>query len=836
MKTIFRGNKLYVIVLTVILMVTFDSCTTSERFKEVIVNVESISLNTSSISLTVGASEALKVVFNPVDATDQTIKWSSSEQDVATVSGGLVRANGVGATLITAVTTNGKKATCEVTVEALTIDVEGIELDKNALSLVIETSATLTATVKPSNATDKKVVWESNDTRIATVDNQGEIMAVAVGTAEITAKVGHFSAVCEVTVIEQGIPATQIALNKTILSLEEGAEEKLEAQVFPDNTTDVAIWSSENVQIATVDHTGLVKAIGLGTTNIVAKAGDKTEMCAVTVIPASVTDVVTSITLNRTTLMLMEEGFEVLQATVVTTDNSQPVVLWTSSDASIITVDANGMVEAIAVGEAVATATAGDKSATCVVTVASEFVAITNIEVSPSGYTMDIGEELQLSVRITPLNATSNSISWYSQEPNKAAVNISTGLVKALSAGRVVIKAIVEEDHDITDSCVIHIKEEYIPVTAIRLDKTSLVLTEYGTDQIIAEILPANATVQEVTWSSQDETVVVIDKDGNIRALAEGATVITAEADGISASCNVKVETQEGVTITDEFDDLNFRAFILGRFDADGNGEISTEEVKGITELRCNSQNISSLNGIGYFKSLQVLDCRDNNLQFIDLSQNISLTSLNCRNNDLSYLDVSMLADLETLNCSENKLSSIDVSNNILLKNLSCFDNNISQLDVSNNVDLFQFYCSDNALSSINISNNAGLVFFSCSGNNIGNLDVSNNKALNDLLCSDCGLAVLNLNDNPKLTYLDCRNNELSSLALSENNLLSSLYCSNNKISGNLDISKLNTMDALDCTRNEIGKILVSTSLKTRIDAGSIKVFIYDEGVDVEVK
>lgn len=836
MKTFFRKNQLYVVVLAIVWLVMFDSCSTSERFKEVIVNVESISLNTSSASLTIGASEVLKVSFNPVDATDQTVTWGSSNQNVATVRGGLVEAKGVGTAIITATTSNGKKATCHVTVENLTVDIEGIELDKNVLSLVRGGTATLIATVKPLNATDKTVVWESANVQVATVDNQGKVVAVAVGTAKITAKAGSFSAVCEVSVTEQGVPVTKIELNKTTLSLAEGAEERLVAEVFPENTTDVVEWSSENGQIATVDNTGMIKAVGVGVTSIVAKAGDKIEKCTVTVVPVSTVDVVTSLILNKTILKLKEGDFEVLQATVVTKDDSQPDVLWSSSDVGVVTVDADGMVEAVAVGEAVVTAKAGEKSAACTVTVTSEFVAITSLEVSPSGQTMDIGEELQLTVQVIPSNATSNNISWYSQEPTMAMVDISTGLVKALSAGRVVIKAVVDEDHDIADSCVIHIREEYIPVTSIRFDKTNVVLTEHGTDRIVAEILPVNATIQKLTWNSGNETVATVDEYGNISAIAEGSTVITAEADGVFASCSVRVEAQEGVTITNQFEDLNFRAFLLSQFDADSNGELSTAEVKDVTELHCYLQNISSLKGIEYFKSLQVLDCHDNSLQSIDLSQNTSLISLVCRNNNLSSLNVGMLTDLETLNCSENNLSSLDVSGNGQLKELFCSDNEISQLAIYNNVNLFRLNCSKNNLSALDVSSNMSLVSILCSENNIRNLNVDNNGALNNLACADCGLTMLNLSNNPKLTNLDCRNNELSSLDLSTKEYLSSLYCSNNHISGDLDISKTQSMDALDCTQNQISRILVSASLKVLVDAQIIKTFIYDDGVAVEVK
>lgn len=93
----------------------YDTCTIT-----VTQPVKSIKLNTTSLSLTENQTTTLTVTFNPTNATDQDLTWSSSDEDVVTVVDGKVTAIGVGKATITVTSANGKKATCKVTVKAAT--------------------------------------------------------------------------------------------------------------------------------------------------------------------------------------------------------------------------------------------------------------------------------------------------------------------------------------------------------------------------------------------------------------------------------------------------------------------------------------------------------------------------------------------------------------------------------------------------------------------------------------------------------------------------------------------------------------------------------------------
>ena len=157
-----------------------------------------------------GKTDSLIVVYNPPNLTEKAITWTSSNPKVATVSNGTVTAVAAGTSTITATTTNGKTATCTVTVNAVNVVPTSVSLSKTNISLEIGKSETLTATVLPSNATEKAITWVSNNTKVATVAN-GKVTAVAAGTATITAKTTNGkTAICQVTVKNNANPNAPI--------------------------------------------------------------------------------------------------------------------------------------------------------------------------------------------------------------------------------------------------------------------------------------------------------------------------------------------------------------------------------------------------------------------------------------------------------------------------------------------------------------------------------------------------------------------------------------------------------------------------------------------------
>ena len=254
------------------------------------VDVEKVSLNKSATTLTEGESETLTATITPSNATgDKTVKWSSSNEAVATVdSNGKVTAKKAGTAVITATSSNGKTAGCTVTVKQKEIAITGISLNKSTTSLTEGESETLTATITPSNATgDKTVKWSSSNEAVAAVDSNGKVTAKKAGTAVITATSSNGkTAGCTVTVKQKEIVITGISLNKSTTSLTEGESETLTATIAPSNATgDKTVkWSSSNTAVASVDSAGKVTAKKAGTAVITATSSNgKSASCTVTV-------------------------------------------------------------------------------------------------------------------------------------------------------------------------------------------------------------------------------------------------------------------------------------------------------------------------------------------------------------------------------------------------------------------------------------------------------------------------------------------------------------------------------------------------------------------------
>ena len=342
-----------------------------------VVEVESVSLNKSEMTLTEGESETLAATITPENAENKSITWSSNNEAVATVDvNGNVTAKSAGTAVITATSTNGKSAGCTVTVEKKQIPVTEVRLSESTVGIVEGSTYKLTATVLPENTTDSKnVSWGSNNEAVATVDANGTVTAKRAGTAVITAtSTNGKTAGCTVTVSKKEIPITEVRLNKSTETLTEGETTTLTATVLPENTTygKSVKWSSSNVAVATVDLMGNVTAKRAGTAIITAiSENGKTASCTITVNKKDTNITITEVRLNKSTETLKEGDTTTLTATVLpenTTDSKS--VSWRSSNSEVATVDLMGKVTAKRAGTAIITATSENgKTASCTVTV-----------------------------------------------------------------------------------------------------------------------------------------------------------------------------------------------------------------------------------------------------------------------------------------------------------------------------------------------------------------------------------------------------------------------------------------------------------------------------------
>ena len=264
--------------------------------EKVYVPLKGISFEKATVEITEGYEETLKVQFTPSSATNKNITFTSSDPSVAIVDeNGKVTALSIGTATITATFIENEVtgfAECEVTViEA--VPVTSIELDSTTIELNAGESKTLTVTVNPSNATNKKVTWSSTNEKVATVNNNGKVTAIAGGTTTIIATSVENSEVtesCVVTVIENKAVESVSLSPKTVDIIKE-CDTILVATINPSNATNKKVtWSSDDETVATVVETepGYAKVTGLkegtATITVTTEDGKKTDKCTVTVI------------------------------------------------------------------------------------------------------------------------------------------------------------------------------------------------------------------------------------------------------------------------------------------------------------------------------------------------------------------------------------------------------------------------------------------------------------------------------------------------------------------------------------------------------------------------
>jgi len=475
---------------------------------------------------------------------------------------------------------NGEKWTGEAEV----VKVSSIKISEGNCSAQVGRVLQLHAEVSPQNATDKSVTWSSSNTSVCTIDSNGQCTTVGVGKATITAKANDGSGVkgtCTVTV--EPIKVSSIALSLTSATLKPGEKLALSASVAPSDATDKTIvWSSSNASVVKVDNAGIVTAVGVGKATITAKANDGSGVkssCTIEVIPTMVTSVV----LSHKEITLTKGESVTLDASVGPEDADNKLLTWTSSDEGVAFVSANGKVVALGLGSAYIIATATDGSGvadTCLVAVTP--VLAKSIVLSESAITLTKGQNTTLTATVLPADANDKTVTWRSD--NEAVALISTkGKVVALECGIAVITATCNDGSGVYATCVVTVEPSRVTDICLAQDT---VLLKVGQNAIVeATALPDDAVNKNLSWSSDNEDVVIVGSNGRIVALYPGtATITISSTDGsnVSKSCVVIVEEDTAIS-TIKADET---PAIIYRIDGSQTSKMS----KGINILRNNNE------------------------------------------------------------------------------------------------------------------------------------------------------------------------------------------------------------------------------------------------------
>lgn len=420
---------------------------------------------------------------------------------------------------------NGKTATCHITVLQ---PATSIRLNKTSLDLSKGESVKLLVNIDPVDVSDSNVAWTSSNEAVATVGADGTVTAVGGGECDITATTHNgLTATCHVKVtvmpeaISFDIEQSQILVGESLTI----------TPVFtPADATETTLtWSTSDANIATVSN-GVVTGVNPGTVTITATTvNNLTATCTVTV-----KQPVTSITLNPETATILKGKTLTIEATVLPENAEDKTLTWTSSNPTVATVN-DGVVEALAQGEAIITATSANG-----ITASSTITVIDKAtEIVLDYYDIEViaGNTFQLTATLLPEGCEPETLTWSSSHTSIATVD-DNGLVTAVSPGTASIT--VMSSTGLTANCTVYVLP--VLVETVTVTPFNVEAVEGTSVQLKAEVSPTNATDTTVTWKSNNENVATVDETGIVTIQSPGDAIVTATANdgsGAYGECNV---------------------------------------------------------------------------------------------------------------------------------------------------------------------------------------------------------------------------------------------------------------------------------------------------------
>ena len=466
----------------------------------------------------------------------------------------------------------------------------------------------------------KHVTWSViNGTGSATINSSGLLQAVSNGTVTVRATANDGSGVFGerlITISNQVIPVSSISVSgqggSTTISVNNGTLQ-MSANVLPANATNKTVtWSVINgTGSATINSSGLLQAVSNGTVTVRATANDGSGVFGERLITISNQVIpVTSITVSGqggSSVISSDNGTLQMSANVLPSNATNKTVSWSVINGTgSATINSSGLLQAVASGTVTVIATANDGSGvqgSLQVTITNQFIAVTSITVSGQGGSTVINSDngtLQMNASILPTNATIGTVTWSVTNGTGQATISSSGLLQAISNGTVTVRATADDGSGVQGSVIITISNQFIHISSITVQGQggASSVDQASTLQMIASILPANATNSSVSWSVNNGSgQATINSSGLLQAISEGTVTVIASANDGSG-----VQGSTLISITSQF--IPVSSISVG-----GNGGVNTINTNGgslqmnATILPSNASNSSVtwsvLNGSG---------------------------------------------------------------------------------------------------------------------------------------------------------------------------------------------------------------------------------------------
>ena len=413
----------------------------------------------------------------------------------------------------------------------------------------------LTATVTPKEATSAKINWKSTNEKIAQVDGNGLVTFKSAGHVSIIASSDinpQVVATCDLTIIKT---VEGIKLDRTEISLAVGETYKLTAALTPSDATNQTLnYKSMDSKIADVSKTGLITAKQSGTAYIIVSTpnGKVSATCTV-----KVTQKATGMKLSAASLILDVGESYTLEVTFNPKNTTDTKVLWSVSDKSVAKVDAKGKVTATSAGETIITAKSSNGlTAVCKLRVNQP---VGKIELNYTEYDLAVGDEVELEVTFDNDDVTNKKVKWKSSQSSIASVD-KNGVVQGKKGG-VAIITVTADENGMQASCVVTVEE---PISEIKLNKTAYNLGYHKSFLLKAKLKTNSATNKVLKWSSSKNSIVSVNKSGQIYGKKPGYATIKVKAtdgSGAEATARIRVVREAGSISANP----SFLSMIVGR-------------------------------------------------------------------------------------------------------------------------------------------------------------------------------------------------------------------------------------------------------------------------------
>ncbi|MGI6710336.1 MAG: Ig-like domain-containing protein [Bacilli bacterium] len=496
-----------------------------EAKEQIIVpNIESITISGSSF-VTVEQQTTLTVTDNTGNVA--RVIWVADTPHVATINEmGVVTGVSTGIAQFTAKAQGSQNITASYMMLVKEADSSGggsnitsIEVTGVA-EILTGNKMKLNVTYTPSTEAATFTYTSTNES-VATVDAAGWVTGVGGGTVQIVVTLNEDtskSATYTVTVIPlpEGITisgANNVSYGQNIL---------LQAAAYPIGASSLVTWTSSNTAIATVDANGRVTGVATGSVTITATSIVSSTIKATHQV--TVSDAM-NITLNPTSLSIAAGASQTITATVIAASLTDKSVVWSSSNTSVATVDANGKVTGIAQGSATIIAKLNaDNSIQAQASVTVSQAATPSISLSDSSISIITGTTKTLTATVS--NTSNTSVTWSSS--NTGVATVSNGVVTGVAAGSATITATSVADTSVKATCAVTVTAAPAGTLTVTQSPTGTIAVGASGYQIyVADSSGTAVSRLECTFTSSNSSVATVSAYGTISALANGTATIT---------------------------------------------------------------------------------------------------------------------------------------------------------------------------------------------------------------------------------------------------------------------------------------------------------------------